>query len=113
MKFDVTLFVKLRRFIIESKRPTAWKQASRWYKHDHPACEMCGDSKQLEAHDIYPFHKWPFPDKVSYDEWYLNLISLCHTDHRRHAHCRDPDCMLYQPAIREIAMFIRERFCRR
>jgi hypothetical protein len=100
------VFARLRRWILETKRTDAWKRASHDWKQLHPVCALCDGTDSLEAHDVQPYHTIPDAATKTYDFWMTNMISLCHRDHRAFAHCNDPDCMLYNPRIRDLATVV-------
>jgi len=95
------------RAIVEWRRPQAWKQASQKCKQDHPVCQFCGLARDLEAHDVLPYHLWPNPKSVTYQEWYANMITLCRVKgwgcHILHGHCGDSNGLRYNPQIRQQA----------
>jgi hypothetical protein len=92
-----------RWLLVERKRPRVWRDAARDWKRDHPICALCTGNKELEAHDVQPYHLIPDPESKTRDFWYGNFITLCFHDHRAIGHCADPKCILYNPKIREIA----------
>lgn len=63
--------------LAKAKKPKT-KRSSRWAtvraKHlkDHPACAVCGETKNLEVHHIHPFHDAP---ELELDP--TNLVTLC------------------------------------
>ena len=94
----------LRRWLtVERKRPSVWRDASKDWKRDHPLCAICAGKKDLEAHDVLPYHLIPEPESKTRDFWYGNFITLCFHDHRAMGHCADPKCDRYNPRVREIA----------
>lgn len=97
------VLTRIRRWIIETKRTDAWKQASHDWKQLHPVCAICDGINDLEAHDVIPYHTLPDAATKTYEWWMDNMITLCHRDHRAHAHCSDPNCLLFNPRIRELA----------
>jgi hypothetical protein len=100
------VLTRLKRWILESKRTDAWKQASHDWKQLHPVCALCDGIDSLEAHDVQPYHMIPDAATKTYDYWMQNFITLCHKDHRAFAHCNDPDCMLFNSQIRELAAVV-------
>lgn len=106
---------KIRRFLLEARRPKAWRRAAKDYKRRHPFCAVCGLRKTLEVHDVIPYHLVEDPRSKSYEWWLANFISLCHHDHHRLAHCGDPRWRDYNPRIRELASTVARlmKFCRR
>lgn len=97
------MFIKLKRWLVESKRSKAWQQASHDWKVKNPFCAVCAIKTTLEAHDVLPWHKIPDAQSKPYDFWMANFITLCHAEHRSLAHANDPDCLMYQPQIRTLA----------
>lgn len=93
----------LRRLLLEARRPAAWRKASRDWKRSHPLCAVCGLKKPVEAHDVTPYHLVVDADAKPYEFWIRNFITLCRHDHRRLAHCGDPQCLSYNPRIRSLA----------
>lgn len=109
------MFYKLKRLIVEARRPQAWRRAARDYKRRHPFCAVCQTRKDLEIHDVLPYHLVEDPEGKSYEWWLTNFITLCHHDHHRLAHCGDPTWLSYNPRIRELAYAVTsfKKFCRR
>lgn len=65
-------------------RSSAWQTVRDDYVDQHPACEVCGTTSELNVHHILPFHMYP---TLELDP--SNLITLCRTHHYRVGH--DPD----------------------
>ena len=102
------LLHRLNRFILESRRPGAWRQAAKLYKQRYPFCQICFTQKDVEAHDVTPYRLIPRPETLTIADWLRNFITLCRHDHRKQAHCGDPSCLYYNPRIRELAAQVRE-----
>ena len=88
---------------VERKRPNVWRRASKDWKRDHPTCAICTGKKDLEAHDVLPYHLIPDAGSKTRDFWYGNFITLCCHDHRSLGHCADPKCDTCNPKITEMA----------
>jgi hypothetical protein len=86
----------------ESGRTQEWVETSLEYKSDHFKCEMCGETSNIEAHDILPYHQLTEGQRHNKNFLKQNLISLCHDHHQNVAHLGDPDWIKFDPRIREI-----------
>ena len=65
-----------------AKRSSQWPKVRREFLKAHPACAVCGSTKNLEAHHVLPFHLHP---QLELDP--SNLIALCETPaHGMHCH---------------------------
>jgi 5-methylcytosine-specific restriction endonuclease McrA len=97
------VFDTVLRWIEVSSRPSDWRRAAEKWKRSHPFCAICGDKKNLEAHDIIPY-------RVDPDAWRSgeNFITLDHDCHRRFGHCRDPSCKMYNRLIVELSNVIQD-----
>lgn len=84
-------------------RTPEWNQASSDWKKTHPICALCGHKKPNEAHDVLPYHKLTDAQKHDYAWLMWNFITLDYACHRQLGHCNDPNCMKFNPKIREIA----------
>lgn len=110
----------LARTLFGSGRSSAWDRADKDYKIAHPICEMCGLPRgslggldgaegvqaNMDAHDVHPYHLLTEEQKNDYDFLMGNLISLHHFEHHHCAHGGDPECLKYNPQIREIAAYV-------
>jgi hypothetical protein len=109
------------RWLLGSGRTPAWDAADKRYHQDHSMCEMCGlpagplgppfDTKPgnqtvLEAHDVLPYHKLTPAQQNDEQFIYNNFIMLHWFEHRRIAHCGDPNCLEYDPGIRDVAKVV-------
>lgn len=54
------------------KRSSQWAKVRKEHLKLHPACEVCGDTHQINVHHIKPFHLHPELELEP-----TNLISLC------------------------------------
>jgi hypothetical protein len=97
------MFETVSRWFQTRGRTSAWNKADHDYRAAHSTCEMCNIGKQIEAHDVLPYHTLNDIQKNDYNFLMTNLISLCHQEHRQIAHCGDPKCLKYNNKIREIA----------
>ncbi len=105
---------RFKRFLETASRTKEWGAASRDYKRKVPFCEFCRLDKTLEAHDLTPYHLLSESEKHDYSFLILNLITLCHHDHRQQAHCGDPNCLLFNTRIRDLARYVvdnRHEYC--
>jgi hypothetical protein len=57
---------------IAGDRSPFWRQVRNDFVNAHPACEICGSTKDLEVHHIKPFHLRP---DLELDP--SNIITLC------------------------------------
>jgi len=110
----------LSRMLLGSGRSPAWDQADKDYRAAHPNCEMCGlpagalgqlDGAEgvqanIEAHDVQPYHTLTVQQQNDYNFLMGNLIALHHFEHHHIAHCGDPDCLQYDPLIRQAAAYV-------
>lgn len=111
----------LMRKLLGSGRTPNWERADRDYHAKQQTCEMCGgkagpigppfdtqvnNSGHLEAHDVQPYHLLTTEQQNDYDFIMSNFIMLHWHEHRRIAHAGDPDCLMYNPNIREMAAYI-------
>jgi 5-methylcytosine-specific restriction protein A len=53
-------------------RSPKWKTIRKYFLKDHPACEACGSTQNLEVHHIEPVHINPDRELDP-----TNLITLC------------------------------------
>ena len=83
-----------------------WYTARDRYKKAHPACEICGNKKGVECHDVYPYHKIVMPAQWTIVMWLANFFDLCGNCHHYFGHCGDPACDAYNPKVRDIAAAI-------
>ena len=102
------MFRAVKRFILESGRPSNWRKASRDAKRRDGECQITGDRKKLEAHDITPFHLIDDPRSKSYTFWMGNLVTLSHYSHHKSGHCNDPKWKTYNPEIMKIVKFMKK-----
>jgi hypothetical protein len=66
-------------------RSPQWRTVRNRYIKDHPACEACGSTEDLNVHHILPFSTHPELELVE-----SNLISLCRSHHLSVGHvCED------------------------
>jgi len=112
----------LARLLFGSGRTPAWDAADKKYHQDHKTCEMCdlpagplggwdtklnnGNQTVLEAHDVRPYHLLTPAQQNDEQFIYDNLIMLHWFEHRRDAHCGDPNCLQYNPKIRVTAAVV-------
>jgi hypothetical protein len=111
----------ISRLLLGSGRTKAWEKADRHFHESHKICEMCGlpagslgafdmplakDQEQLEAHDVFPYHKMSSEQQNDYGFIIKNLIMLHHFEHHHIAHGGDPTCQLYNPNIRQDAAYV-------
>lgn len=99
---------KLKRFVLESRRPSKWRRASKEIKQEYPYCQICYVVKELEAHDVVPYRFFENPNRISVAEWKRNMIVLTHDIHFLIAHKGDPSWLKFNMGIRKIAEFIKE-----
>ena len=55
-----------------ARRSKHWRKVRKAYIKAYPFCAVCGTTKKLEVHHIYPFHL--FPELELKED---NLITLC------------------------------------
>lgn len=93
---------KLKNFIALTKRPNAWKEASKLAKKQHPYCanKFCRTKKNLEADDNPPYRFVQDPSSHSVAYWLQRMIVLCHDCHRQLEHDSDPSYMTWNPSLR-------------
>ena len=100
----------LTRWLTEQTRPSRWRQASKDCKKQDGHCRVCRIKKNLEAHDVGPYHLYERPYAISYDEWRNNMVTLCRIAglgcHIQHGHCGDPNGLMYNYRIREIVFAV-------
>jgi hypothetical protein len=86
----------------ERKRTQEWVDISWEYKKDNPECEYCGETSDIESHDILPYYL--LTEDQRHDRGFLkqNLISLCIEHHHNVAHLGDSYFSEFEPRIREI-----------
>jgi hypothetical protein len=66
-----------------------------------------GNQAILEAHDAeIPYHLMTHDQQNDEQFIYDNLLILHWFEHRRHGHCGDPNCLKYNPRIRELAAYM-------
>lgn len=65
-------------------RSTKWPSVRDSFVREHPECEACGGTADLNVHHVQPFHEHP---ELELDR--NNLITLCREHHFRIGH--DPD----------------------
>lgn len=58
--------------LIAAERSSKWQKVRDAYIQEHPYCEVCGTSKDLQVHHIKPFQLFPLLE-LDKD----NLITLC------------------------------------
>lgn len=120
-KYDLKPRRGLARRLFGSGRTPAWEKADKDYHTAHKTCEMCGlragpigapfdtqvnDSGHLEAHDVQPYHLLTKEQQNDYAFIMTNFIMLHWHEHRRIAHCGDPNCLKYNPNIRTLAAIV-------
>jgi hypothetical protein len=107
----------LARHLLGSGRTPIWDKAEADYRAAHTTCEMCGstagangaldgapgDQLELDAHDVFPYHLMTPTQQSDYNFLMSNFIVLHHLEHHRIAHCSDPNCLKYNPGIRQLA----------
>lgn len=108
----------IMRRLFGSGRTPAWDKADADYHKKQLTCEMCGgkagpigapfdtqvnNSTHLESHDVQPYHLLTSAQQNDYNFLMSNFIMLHWPEHRRIAHCGDPNCLSYNPKIRQIA----------
>lgn len=86
----------------ESGRTQEWAETSYEYKINHYSCEYCGETSDIEGHDILPYSRLTEGQRRNRDFLKQNIISLCHEHHHNVAHLGDPDWIKFDPRIREI-----------
>ena len=72
INFLRNLFVVPGRNFDIAPRSNKWPTVRKHYLEKHPACEVCGHTKDLQVHHCKPFHLNP---SLELDE--TNLITLC------------------------------------
>lgn len=65
-------------------RSSHWYSVRQQFVEDHPRCEACGTTGNLNVHHVKPFHEHPELELEP-----SNLITLCREHHFRVGH--DPD----------------------
>lgn len=103
------MFFSLRRWLEARKRVKNWQTARDQYRRAHDRCAFCEALKQLEVHDVLPYHCIKDPSGKSVEYWLANFCVLCHHDHRMQGHSGDPEVLLYNPLIRELARAVTDR----
>ena len=98
----------LTRWLESKRRPKNWQTARDQYRKYHDSCAFCNIGKSLEVHDKLPFHCIMNPESWSVADWTGNFIVLCTHDHRMQAHCGDPNCLDFNPAIETLAGVVTE-----
>lgn len=89
--------------VYEGERSSQWQSVRSRFVHEHPHCEACGSTAQLNVHHVKPFKDYP---ELELDA--DNLITLCREHHFRIGHDPDgpwgplrPSWMLSNPLVRE------------
>ena len=89
----------------EGDRSSKWRSVREEFVRQHPRCEACGSTWDLNVHHIKPFAEHP---ELELDTG--NLITLCREHHFRIGHDPDgpkgfarPSWLLSNPKVREDA----------
>jgi hypothetical protein len=118
MFYSLKRFIITSRFaskIIESKRPLPWKKASRKAKQLEPWCHnpFCRSRKNLEADDHPPYRFTTQEEQAQFtvEDWLARMgygtFVFCHDCHRMLEHDKDPDCLRWNPMLRELLIDMR------
>ena len=68
-----------------SERSPKWEETKIEFAKTHPKiCPVCGTTKKIELHHIWPFHLYP-KDELSFP----NLMWLCREHHHEWGHLFD------------------------
>lgn len=62
----------------------AWREARGRFIKLQPGCQMCGATKELQVHHVYPWHLFP---ALRFE--LHNFVTLCQPCHFRFGHFRD------------------------
>jgi hypothetical protein len=65
-----------------------------------------GVQSQIDEHDVKPWHLLTKEEQNDETFLYSNLMSIHHFSHHHIAHCGDPNCLQYNPKIREIGAYV-------
>lgn len=95
--------------VFEGPRSVEWHSVRNRFVAEHPVCEACGSTDQLNVHHVEPFHTNPELELQP-----SNLITLCREHHFRVGHDPDgpwkpskPNWSLSNPLVREHSKLIR------
>lgn len=86
----------------EHPRSGKWPAVRAAYLREHPACEACGSTKDLNVHHCKSFAAYP---ELELSE--ANLLTLCRDDHFLLGHARS--WTHWNPHVREDAALMLER----
>lgn len=95
---------------VGAERSGRWSTVRKHYIEDHPVCEACGSSEDLNVHHVKPFHVHP---ELELDP--ENLVTLCREHHFHIGHDpdgpdgpRNPNWKLSNPNVRSDARKYRD-----
>jgi hypothetical protein len=110
MRLKISLRARLASFV--NDRTKEWNQAAINSKKAHPFCEICLTKKNVESHDVLPYHLLTDAQKHDYSWLLKNLMSLCRIGgigcHISFGHCGDGNGLKYNLKIRDLAKAVRK-----
>ena len=66
------------------ERSSKWESFRKKFIQKNPACAVCGNTKNVEAHHVYPFHFCISLGRPELELCEDNLISLCDNEDHHH-----------------------------